>query len=203
MSTAESLAKGGVISPDIARMILVLAWTGCRISEIRVLKWSHVEDDEIRIEQSVWKRMEKGTKQNEPRVLPKVEPLRKALDEQRKWLIDQQHPGLASGLVFPADPKSARAGKTRRNAEELSWYRARSCLTKPLELVCRESEVPDLAPHALRRSFEKLLRRADVDGLVRRSLAGWSSTAAQHIYSDVDAEDRASALGAVIRLVER
>ena len=62
--------------------------------------------------------------------------------------------------------------------------------------------MPPLSPHALRRSFEKLLRRADVDGLVRRSLAGWASTNAQEIYTDVDADDRVEALGAVVQLVE-
>ena len=61
---------------------------------------------------------------------------------------------------------------------------------------------PHLSPHAPRRSFEKLLRRAEVDGLVRRSLAGWASTNAQEIYTDVDAEDRAEALGSVVQLVK-
>ena len=202
-STASfGMSLCGAISPDIGRMILVLAWTGCRISEICALKWSCVEGDEIRIEHSVWERTEKGTKQNEPRVLPQVGPLRTALEEQRRWLIDVQHPGLASGLVFPASPKHAKGGAARRKADELNWYRSRSCLDKALVLVCERAEVPPLSPHALRRSFEKLLRRANVDGLVRRSLAGWASTDAQELYTDVDATDRAQALGSVVRLVK-
>ena len=105
-------------------------------------------------------------------------------------------------MVFPSSPKQAKAGASRRKVDEVSWYRSRSCLDKALALVCEEADVPHLSPHALRRSFEKLLRRAEVDGLVRRSLAGWASTNAQEIYTDVDAEDRAEALGSVVQLVK-
>ena len=59
-----------------------------------------------------------------------------------------------------------------------------------------------LSPHALRRAFEELLRRANVDQLVRRSTGGWRSPDAQDIYSDVDSEDRREALGSVLTLVE-
>ena len=202
LSATEALVEEGTISSDIGRMIVVLAWTGCRISEICALRWSRIGDDEIHVERSVWQRTEKGTKQNEPRTLPQVAPLRRAFEAQRRWLLDVEHPGLASDLVFPASPKQAKAGASRRKANDVSWYRARSCLNKPLVLVCERAEVPVLCPHALRRGFEKLLRRADVDGLVRRSLAGWASSDAREIYTDVDAEDRADALGSVLRLVE-
>ncbi|MEO1336273.1 MAG: tyrosine-type recombinase/integrase, partial [Myxococcota bacterium] len=135
-------------------------------------------------------------------ILPLVAPLKAALDAQRRWLSETGHEGQSSDLVFPSSPNQALAGARRRQTDELSWYRARSCLYKPLERVCEEAGVPPLSPHALRRSFEKLLRRADVDGLVRRSLAGWASAKAQSIYTDVDAKDRADALGSVIRLLQ-
>ena len=35
----------------------------------------------------------------------------------------------------------------------------------------------------------------------RRTLGGWASTDVQEIYTDVDAEDRAEALGSVVQLV--
>ena len=202
LAATEALTNEGAISPDIGRMIVVLAWTGCRISEVRALKWTRVDSDEIHVVRSVWRRTEKGTKQNEPRTLPQVAPLQRAIEAQRQWLIDVEHPGLDSGLVFPASPRHAKAGASRRKAKTLSWYRSRSCLNKPLLMACERAEVPCLCPHALRRGFEKLLRRADVDGLVRRSLAGWASTDAQEIYTDVDAKDRADALGSVMKLVE-
>ena len=56
----EELAQCGAISSDIGRMILVLAWTGCRISEICALKWSCVDGEEIHVDRSVWQRIEKG-----------------------------------------------------------------------------------------------------------------------------------------------
>ena len=33
--------------------------------------------------------------------------------------------------------------------------------------------VPEISAHGLRRTFDKLLRKAEVEGFVRRSMAGW------------------------------
>jgi len=60
---------------------------------------------------------------------------------------------------------------------------------------------PELSPHALRRTFDGLLRKANVDSFVRRGLAGWRTEGAQAIYTQVDRDDRAAAGRAFIQLV--
>lgn len=197
----ERLAARSVLNPDIARMIQVLAWTGMRMGELRALRWEDVSDDELHIRRSVWNGHEKSTKTGDPRSLPVTGPLASLLVEQRAWLAETRHEGLPSGLVFPASGQSARAGATKRDSDELLWFKSGSCLNRALRRVCHEAGVPELSPHALRRSFEKLLRRANVDQLVRRSMAGWRSPEAQDIYTDVDEEDRRAAFGAMLQVV--
>jgi hypothetical protein len=58
-----------------------------------------------------------------------------------------------------------------------------------------------VSPHSFRRTFENVLRKAGVDDLVRRSLAGWSTEEAQSIYATVDPEDRMAAGRRIVDLV--
>ena len=130
-----------------------------------------------------------------------VAPLAVILEEQRRWLFSTQHPGLASGLVFPASPRHARAGASRRGAEELTWYRGKTALDKPLAKVVREAGGPAISIHSLRRTWEDILRLAGVDQLVRRALAGWRTETAQQMYATVDRSERDAAADAVVGLV--
>jgi len=193
--------SGNNISEDVTRMLLTVAWTGMRKGEVIALKWSDYVDDELRVERSVWKRQEKSTKTDDPRRIAVVEPLRAVLAAQRRWLLENQHPGLESGLVFPASLRQARAGATRRGVDKLSWYRAPNVLAKPLATVVKEAKITDISTHSFRRTWENLLRVAGVDQLVRRSLAGWRTEKAQAIYATVDKEERNAAGLAVVDLV--
>ena len=102
--------QGESVSEDVARQILIIAWTGMRMGESLALQFDHVDGNELRIERSVWGRIEKETKTDDPRRVTMVGPLKEVIAEQRKWLVTTQHPGLASGLIFPANPGAARAG---------------------------------------------------------------------------------------------
>jgi integrase len=143
----------------------------------------------------------KVTKNKDPRAVHVVEPLVEVLTAHRRTLVESQHEGLESGLMFPCSAASARCSSTRRNVDELIWFKSGSCLTEPLLKICKRAGVPEMSPHALRRTWEKMMRKADVDGMVRRSIAGWRTETAQTIYSDVDADDRAAAGRAMLRLV--
>lgn len=200
LQTVESLSGNGV-SEDVARLLLVIAWTGLRKGEALALRWSDLVDGELRVTRSVWRRREKATKTDDPRRIAVVEPLAEVLDEQRRWLVGSQHPGLASGLMFPASPGHAKAGARRRAVEELSWYRSSSVLDEPLERVVEAADIPPISPQSLRRTSENLLRMAGVDQLVRRALAGWRSEKAQAIYASVDRRERDAAAAAVVGLV--
>lgn len=185
------LHEGDVVAKDIGRMIEVLMWTGIRKGELLALRFEDVGDRELHVRRSVFRRVEGTTKTDDPRVVALAEPLRDAIARQRRWLLQTQHPGLDSGLVFPASPRHARGGANRRGADALSWHRSPSCLDKPLARVCEAAGVRPVTPHALRRSFERMLREAGVDKLQRRAMLGWRSESAQEIYTEVDADEMA------------
>jgi len=189
------------LAEDVARLLLTAAWTGMRRGEILALRWEDYVDGELRVERSVWRRQEKSTKTDDPRRIVVVKPLAEALAEQRRWLVASQHPGLSSGLVFPANPLQARAGAKRRGTDEVSWYRSPTIFKEPLRKVVDAAGITDISAHSLRRTWENLMREAGVDQLVRRALAGWRSEKAQAIYATVAKEERDAAGEAVVRLV--
>jgi integrase len=131
-----------------------------------------------------------------------VEPLAMVLNEQRRWLLEKQHPALSTGLMFPANPKQARAGQARREADEVSWFRSETVLDAPLRKVVKAAGITPISLHSLRRTYENLLRKAGVDDLVRRSMAGWRSEEAQRIYATVDPEERQAAGRTLVALVQ-
>ncbi len=187
-------------APDLCRLVLTLAWSGMRRGEALALRWDDVSGGEIRVERSVWNGGEKSTKTDDPRIVPIPAPLADVLRQQRRWLVETQHAGLVSGLVFPADPRHAARGAERRDGP-VRWYRSGSCLNASIRAICKAAGVPEVSAHALRRTWEDLLRRAGVDGLVRRSLAGWRSERAQAIYAGVSGDERAAACASVVGLV--
>jgi len=197
-----ALVKAKKISPVKARMLLTLAWTGMRKGELLELRWSDYVEGELRIERSVYRRVAKATKTDDPRRVTVVEPLARVLEEQRQFLLRSQHPGLSTGLIFPADPRHARAGATRRGVDELCWYCSPSCLRGPLDKVVAEAEVPPISPQSFRRTWENLLRRAGVDNVVRRAVSGWRTETAQGIYATVAREERDQAADSIVALVQ-
>ena len=167
------------------------------------LRFDDVRDGELWIERSVWRRNLKTTKTDDPRRVVIVEPLAEVLGEQRRWLVETQHPALATGLIFPAQPKQAKGGQTRRGTGEESWFRSESVMDVPLRRVVEAANITPISLHSLRRTYENLLRKAGVDDLVRRSLAGWRSPEAQRIYATVDPEERRTAARALVGLVQK
>ena len=183
---------GTRVSADVGRMIEVLAWTGMRKGELLALRWEDQQGDELFVRLSVCKktRNAKTTKTDDPRLVPIPPPLAEILAEQRQWLIARQHPGLASGLVFPASPHHALIGMRRRELDAMCWHRSDSVLDRPLKAVVERANVPAISPHSFRRTYEDLLRRAGVNDFVRRTVAGWRTKEAQAIYAGVDPEER-------------
>ena len=185
---------------DAARLVTCLALTGMRIGEVLALRWESVAGGELHVTDAVWRGQPKATKTDDPRRVTIVRPLAKALREQRAWLLREQHPGLGSGLVFPAAPQQAAAGAARRGGE-VRWYRSQTSARKAILAVCKVAKVPEITPHSLRRTFEDVLREAGVDKLVRRAVAGWRSEKAQGIYATVSRRERDEAAAALVRVL--
>ena len=143
------------------------------------------------MERSVWRRHEKGTKTDDPRLVVVVEPLAEILATQRRWLIATQHEGLLSGLVYPASEIHARTGAARRAVDEPSWFRAPEVLYKPLRKVWDEGKdkLPEFSAHALRRTFATLALKAGMNPLHLQGLLGHSSLEMTRRYVQMMDED--------------
>lgn len=202
LTTVAILTESGELAEDIARMLLTLAWTGMRRGELLALRWDDIVEDELGIERAVYRGAEKATKTDDPRVVAIAPPLTEVLNAQRQWLVRTQHPGLESGLVFPARLQQAKGAASRRGSDELVWFRGGATLDRPLAKVVEKGKLPAISLHSFRRTWENLLRRAGVDQLVRRSLAGWRTEDAQDIYAGVDKGERQAAVASMVALVE-
>lgn len=178
---------------DVGRLILTLAWTGLRLGEALALKWSDVLDDELRVERSVWRGLEKSTKTNEERAVAIPVPLAEVFASQRRWLVERQHGGLASGLVFPA----------RRRNRWGTWHYSASAAKGGIDLAVKASGVPPVTAHSFRRTWTRLQRKAGVDALVRRSNAGWQSERIESVYDAVDKDDRKAGADRVVAMLGR
>ena len=201
LEAIPELVRAEKISAVTGRMIITLAWTGMRRGELLELRWSDMVEGELRVERSVYRRVARPTKTDDPRRVTISAPLEQVLQEQRSFLLRSQHPGLSSGLIYPATPKNALAGATRRGVDELSWYHSPSALDAPLRKVVTAAEVPPISCQSFRRTFENLQRRAGVDQLVRRAVSGWRTETAQGIYATVAREERDQAAVSVVDLV--
>ena len=197
----EALTESGEIAEDIGRMLIVVGWTGIRRGELMALRFDDVGNGELRVERAVYRGQAKGTKTDDPRRVALPAPAATAIQQQRLWLVQQQHPGLVSGLVFPARPRHAKGGASRQGRQELIWFRSGSVLDEPLAKVVAHAGIPPISLHSFRRTYENLLRQAGVDQLVRRSLAGWRTDDAQEIYAGVDKQERDAAGAAMVQLV--
>jgi integrase len=199
--TLRGLVEKEEITPDVERMLIVAAWSGMRRGEIMALRFEDLIDGELHVVRSVWKRKEKSTKTDDPRIVAATGPIEAAIQEQRRALLARQHPGLASGLVFPAEPEYAEQSRVKRNVLEVSWYRSMDVLRKPIAKVVEAAGLQAITLHSFRRTYENLLRQAGVDDLTRRSLAGWRTETAQEIYARVDKSERVAAVQAMATLV--
>lgn len=121
------------------------------------------------------------------RVIALVPEQLRALRAHRRRLVAQQHPGLASDLVFPA-----RRGGQRKNPEVTSraFERAAARIGLPFSVTS----------HAMRRTFNNLLRRAGIGKIVLHSLTGHSSDAMTEVYSTVGTSEQAQAVGRVVEI---
>lgn len=179
-------------SPDVRAMIVVQVSTGIRFCELSALEWRDINLDKacLRIERS----------QVEGQVgPPKTEVTRRdvylapavveALQEHRRWQVQNQVPGSSKGLVFPSNTGA---------------YRNPALFRKPLARCCKLAGVDKhISSHCLRKTANNLLRQTNSDVVVR-AMIGHSSSEMTRLYSNVDHDEKArahaSAFGDVLNL---
>jgi len=164
--------------PEIA----TLAYTGMRPGEMYGLHWDAVDFPArtIDIRRAAWRgTVRETTKTGEPRVVPMVPRVKAALEIHRERLIEEQHPGLDRGLVFPADHGGVRYVASLRD------------LMGDLAELCDETD-SKVTPHVLRRSLNQILLEK-VDRTVLRSWLGHSEEKMTQLYTHVDIDRKRSA----------
>lgn len=132
--------------PNRYAEIAVLASTGMRAGELYGLMWQDVNcaDRVIHVRSSAPKgELTDSTKSGSPRDIPIFESVAALLREHRKAMMEANHAGLESGLVFPADN-----GKCRYSSG------MRRCMSAVQQLV-KEIDFP-VTPQVIRRTANTL-----------------------------------------------
>ena len=177
--------------PQHYGMVVTLAYTGLRWCHASALRWEDYDENAgiIRVERKQV-RGEVGAVSRKKRA-PKEYPVEPELAEILKWhrqrLLKEQAPGLSAGWMFPSSIGTLRTP----NSLDRAWVR---CLT--------EAEIKHrFTVHGLRYTFTDLVRRANVDAVVRRALTGHVTEDMQRHYSTVGLDEKRAAIAGVIRLV--
>lgn len=183
--------------PDFLPILLVLAMTGMRWSEVAKLKWEDIDEQEGIIHL----RRVKGRR---TRVAPLVfvlpdgsvdTSLRDALRDHRRRLVSAQHPGLKEGWVFATVPKHGpNKGKAR--------IRYNTSLTKRFKKWCEATKLGrKVSAHDLRRTWVDVSRGAGVDPTARRAIVGHADEHIHDHYSTVRPAEAQAAGGRMLKLV--
>lgn len=105
----------------------------------------------------------------------------------RQRLLKEQAPGLEAGWTFPSSTGTLRTP----NSLDRAWVK---CLAKA-KIEHR------FTIHRLRYTFTDLVRRANVDAVVRRALTGHVTEEMRRRYSTVGLDEKRAAVAGVLRLV--
>ena len=183
--------------PEFLPILLVLAMTGMRWSEVAKLRWEDIDEQEGIIHL----RRVKGRKQ---RFAPLVfmmpdgsldTTLRDALREHRRRLIADQHPGLEAGWIFATVPKRGpNKGRAR--------VRYSTSLTKKFKKWSAATNLGrKVSPQDLRRTWVDVSRGAGVDPTTRRGIVGHADEHIHDVYSTVRPAEAQAAGGRMLSLV--
>lgn len=145
--------------------------TGARFSEISALRWKDVdrESQVLRFEhsQSLGRRHE-GDKTHRTWTFPLLPELDEALQWHRQRMLSEQHPGLATDLVFPARVY---------DVEEAVYngHMSSSTIRAALASACEKVELPRITPHDMRVTFQTLCVQSGIPGEIVRTVTGHST----------------------------
>ncbi len=186
----EVSAVLGAMNPVVRCITSLMMFTGLRFCEASAIKWTDVDDEHgcIRIHRSQYRGVvAERTKTGKSRTVPMGPHLAEILRDHRKKLLEQQHPGLESGWVFPS-----------RKGTPLYTGALSSHVAKAAKAAGVSRRV---TPHGLRRSFNNLVRQVEADTIVIKSITGHSTEAMREHYSHVSIAEKQTAQGKVLSLL--
>lgn len=178
--------------------VLTLALTGMRPCHVRALRWEDVDLDAavLRPRMKVYLGVlsPASMKKRAPKEFPIPAELVEELRAHRAWLnapmVDYhlgpclRHPGADSGLVFPN-----REGKPQ----------CQSKVWRVWQEVNAKVGV-QLNARGLRRTFNDLLRRSQVDAITAEALTA-QTPGVRRLYSTVGLDEKRDAVGKVLKMV--
>ena len=179
--------------PQHYALVAILAYTGLRFCHASALRWEDW-NEQAGVLWVVRKhfRGKIGTvsrKKQAPKEYPVEPELAEILREHRRLLLRTQAKGLEAGWMFP----SAEGTLRTPNSLDRAWAKwlQQAKITKRFTV------------HGLRYTFTDLVRRANVDAVVRRALTGHVTEEMQRHYSTVGLDEKRAAIAGVLRLVPR
>ncbi len=177
--------------PQHYPLVMLLAYTGLRHCHASALTWEDWDEATgiIRVvrKQVGGKVGPVSRKKRAPTEYPVEAELAEVLREHRRGQHGDVDPKTITGWMFPS-----RAGSLRTpNSMDKAWEKALAVakITKRFTL------------HGLRYTFTDLVRRANVDAVVRRALTGHVTSEMQQHYSSVGLDEKRAAISGVARVM--
>lgn len=177
--------------PQHYALVVLLAYTGLRFCHASALRWEdwNEEASVLRIQRKhVRGKVGPVTrKKRAPKEYPVEPELRDILKWHRQRMLAEQAPGLEEGWMFPSATGTLRTP----NSMDRAW--AASLIEAGIS--------KRFTVHGLRYTFTDLVRRANVDAVVRRALTGHVTEEMQRRYSTVSLSEKREAIAGVIRIL--
>lgn len=174
-------------------LTIVLAFTGLRFCHASALRFEDVDEGKrvlhMRRKQVRGKVGTISRKKRAPKMIPVEAEIIDVLRWHRQRMIEDEHPGLAEGWLFPS-----KVGKLILGTDNLS---------KAWKGSLKAAGIGErFTVHGLRRTFNDITRRAKVDPLVIKSITGHVTEDMREHYSTVDLEEKRMALASVVKRVQ-
>lgn len=178
-------------NPTVHAAAWTQALTGLRWGETSALKWEDHDEERhvLKIRRSVCERkLRPLTKTRRARIVGVPEVLARILRKHRETMIEQQHPGLSSGLMFPS---------------KVGTPLANSRICDALKVACTDAGIRRrFTSHGFRRTMTDLLRLAEVDPVVAAGLTGHETERMRRHYSTVRTKEAVDASERVAMLLQ-
>jgi integrase len=176
--------------PQHYALVATLAYTGLRFCHASALRWEDWDEEPgvLRVVRKHF-RGEIGAvsrKKRAPKEYPVEPELAEILSKHRQRMLGEEAKVREAGWMFP----SAEGTLRTPNSLDRAWA---NCL-KQAEITKR------FTVHGLRYTFTDLVRRANVDAVVRRALTGHVTEEMQRHYSTVGLDEKRAAIAGVMRL---
>jgi integrase len=175
--------------PEVYAICILGFFTGMRFGEIAALQWNDIREDEglVLVRRSVWRNHVTTTKTGTKRSAALHPIILEVIKAHRTSLVARKLPVMGTAWVFPSG-----TGRCHRA----------SYLKRPFERVLKAAKIEKhFSPHGMRRTFNNLMRQAQVDRTLLHSMIGHSSDKMTELYSHVDRDEKLAAVDRLAKIV--